>query len=138
RHCPPTRTSFPMTTPEAAEITTGPVVVIRACATSCLIGASTVLVSLPFFAVNVTTVPSGTGFPEQSRTGSVSTLMPLEVRWALIWSRHGSDATCCTALLALTSLIDAATCTAPADLPELVRNQATPFWVCPLRVARFE
>src|SRR4051812_36335585 len=68
---PPTRNSLPIATPDAAEITTDPLARIVARATSCLTGASTELVSLPPLAVKVTTVPSGTGFPEQSRTGSV-------------------------------------------------------------------
>src|SRR5215469_1989325 len=124
--CPPRRISFPITTPEAADTTTGPLAKIRARATSCLMGASTVLVSFPFFAVNVTIVPSGTGLPEQSRTGSVSTITPRDVRWPLIRKRHGSDATCSTTLRPVTGLSEAVTCRAPADLPELVRNHATP------------
>lgn len=65
---------------------------------SCLIGASTVLISFPFLAVKVTIVPSGTGFPWQSWTGSVSTMNPFAVRWPLIRKLQGSDATSCTTL----------------------------------------
>src|SRR5579862_892854 len=79
-HCAPRRISFPITTPDAADITTGPSAISCARATPCLIGASTVLVSFPSLAVNVTTVPSGTGLPAQSRTGSVSTTTPFAVR----------------------------------------------------------
>src|SRR6266536_3207457 len=39
---------------------------------------------------------------------------------------HGSEATCCTTRRADTSLIEATTCNAPADLPEFVWNHAMP------------
>ena len=89
-------------------MTTGPVAMICARATPCLIGASTVLVSFPPFAVNVTTVPSGTGLPEQSRTGSVSTTIPLFVRCPLMRRLQGSEATCCTTRRTFRSLMEAA------------------------------
>ena len=61
-----------MTTPDATEMVAGPAVFKVARATPFLMGASTVLVPLLSAAVKVTTVPSETGFPVQSRTGSVS------------------------------------------------------------------
>ena len=94
-----------------------------------LMGASTLLLVFSLLAVNVTIVPSGTGLPEQSRTGSVSTTMPLEVRWPLMRRLHGSDATCCTARREVTALRAAFTCRMPVFFPELVRNHAIPLSV---------
>src|SRR5579863_2374033 len=78
--CAPTRTSFPITTPEAAEIEVAPEASICACAIPRLMGASTELFPFALVAVKVTIVPSGTGLPAQSRTGSVCTEMPTLVR----------------------------------------------------------
>src|SRR5579872_1035272 len=131
---PPRRSSFPIATPDAAEIETGPFARMVARATSCLTGASTEPVSPPLFAVNVTTVPSGTGLPEQSRTGSVSTTMPLGVLSPLMRKLHGTEATSCTTLRVLmSSVMDAVICSGPADFPELVRNQAMPSCVSEVR-----
>src|SRR5579864_4814079 len=92
-------------------------------------GASTELFPPAPLALKVTMVPSGIGFPEQSRTGSVSTCIPLAVRCPFMRKLQGSEATCCSARVADTEPIVATTCTLPADLPELVRNHATPFWL---------
>src|SRR5580765_3064198 len=82
-HCySPTRMELPITTPEATE-TTPRDDNICARATPCLTGASTVLFPLSSVLVKVTTVPSGTRFPEQSRTGPVSREIPPAVRVAL-------------------------------------------------------
>src|SRR5215469_7480274 len=127
---PPMRSSLPVATPDATETTTGPDASRVARAISCFTGASTKLTSWPFFAVNVTIVPSGTGLPEQSRTGSVSTRMPLAVRCPLMRKLHGTEATCWTTRRAERSLSEAETCNGPADFPELVRNQAMPSRDC--------
>src|SRR5690349_7138734 len=129
---PPMRSSLPVATPDAAETTTVPDTIRAARATSCFTGASTKLTSWPFLAVKVTMVPSGTGLPEQSRTGSVSTRMSFAVRCPLIRKLQGSEATCWTTLRAARSLIEADTCNGPADFPELVRNQAMPSRDCTL------
>jgi hypothetical protein len=77
-------------------------------------------------AVKVTMVPSVTGFPAQSWTGSVCTRMPADVRCPLMRKLQGSEATCCTARFADKSSSVAFTCTSPDALPDVVRNHATP------------
>src|SRR6266700_710142 len=120
---------LPITTPEATDMTARDEAVIWARATPCLMGASTVLFPVLSVLVKVTIVPSGTAFPEQSRTGSVSTTMPLAVRWTLMRRLQGSDATCRTTRRTLMSPAEAISWTVPATLPDLMRNHATPSFV---------
>src|SRR5262245_55023693 len=79
--------------------------------------------------MKVTMVPSGTGFPLQSRIGSVATVILSAVRPATRIRRlrsHGSAATCCTTRLMETLFVDATNCAAPAFVAELLLVQATP------------
>src|ERR1700756_873362 len=68
---PPMRSSLPIATPEATEIVASPSAGISTLATPRLIGASTVVLPVTSTLLKVTTVPSGTALPLQSRTGSV-------------------------------------------------------------------
>jgi len=76
--------------------------------------------------VKLTIVPSGTGLPAQSRTGSVSTRTPFAVRCALIRRLQGSEATNCTTRVSVSRPALAVTCSGPAWWPEFVRTQAIP------------
>src|SRR5438067_10538567 len=96
---PPQCSSFPRTTPEATVIVAFGAAGRSARATPRFTRASTVLRPRESVWMKVTIVPSGTGLPLQSRTGSVSTTMPSFVGWARKRRLHGSDATCCTTLL---------------------------------------
>src|SRR5467141_3464591 len=91
---PPRLSSFPFTTPDATEMRAGPETAISTCATPRLIGASTVVFPLASVLVKLTTVPSGTKLPLQSRTGSVSTAIPFGPGTALILRLQASEATC--------------------------------------------
>src|SRR5581483_6201546 len=71
-HRPPaTSSSFPVTTPEATVMRAFPEIGICTRAMPRLMGASTVVFPEESVLVKLTTVPSGTAFPLQSRTGSV-------------------------------------------------------------------
>src|SRR5205814_8459875 len=69
---PPTSSSLPVTTPDATVTRARPFIGISIFVTPRLIGTSTVVFPAASLIVKLTTVPSGTAFPEQSRTGSVS------------------------------------------------------------------
>src|SRR5690348_13522724 len=126
--CPPaTSNSLPVTTPEATVIRARPSIGISTFATPRLIGTSTVVLPAESDFVKLTTVPSGTALPEQSRTGSVSIRNAFFVRLALIRRLQGSAATCCTTRTSLAFPIEAAIRTGPSFLAELIRTQATPF-----------
>src|SRR5437879_481856 len=74
-------------------------------------------------------VPSGTGLPEQSLIGSVSTSMLDPAGWTFMRKLQGSDATCCTTRRAETSPTEAVNWAAPSCLPEAALIHATPFLV---------
>src|SRR5262249_35391324 len=88
------RISFPITTPVATESTAPSTAGRSALATSRFNGASTVDFVPLLVSVKVMTVPSGTGLPRQSRTGSVSRVIRSFDGFALIFRLQGSPATC--------------------------------------------
>src|SRR6185437_7128073 len=124
--CPPTFTSLPMTTPEATEMVAGPGILSSTCAISFLTGTSTVLSPAGLLAVKVTTVPSETGLPLQSRTGAVCTRIPLGLRSALICRWQASEPTCWMTRASSIPSSAATNCALPALLPEFIRIQAAP------------
>src|SRR5581483_7298267 len=123
-HWPPaTSSSFPVTTPEATLMRAPPSTGISTLATPRLIGTSTVVFPPASLLVKLTTVPSGTGLPEQSRTGSVSTRNAFFTRLALIRRLHASAATCCTTRTSLAWPMAAPMRTGPSFRAELIRTQ---------------
>src|SRR5215470_9864716 len=73
-HCfPVTFSSFPVTTPDATRMRALPSTGICTRAIPRFTGASTVVLPVLSVLVKLTTVPSGTGLPLQSRIGSVAT-----------------------------------------------------------------
>src|SRR5947207_10279190 len=126
---PPKLSSFPFTTPDATEMRAGPETAISTRATPRLIGASTVVLPLASVLEKLTTVPSGTKFPLQSRTGSVSTDIPFDPGTALILRLQASEATCCTTRISATSPIEAPTFAGPPFRADVMRIQAVPFAV---------
>src|SRR5206468_9531747 len=133
-HWPPaTSSSFPVTTPEATVIRARPSTGISTFATPRLMGTSTVVLPASSTLVKLTTVPSGTELPEQSRTGSVSTRKSFLARPALMRRLQASAATCCTTRISLACPIAAPKRVAPSFFAELKRTHATPF--SELRVA---
>src|SRR5215469_5711116 len=132
---PPNLTSLPATTPEATVMVAPGTAGNSAWATPRLTRASTVERVWPSLSTNVTMVPSGTGFPLQSRTGSVSTSTPFFAGAA--WKRRsqGSEATCCTTRRTCVSPTDATNCAAPAFRAESSRVQAMPSCDCTLRAS---
>src|SRR5437764_2588343 len=93
---PPMCSSLPSTTPEATDMVALSESGNSARAMSRLMRASTVLRPAESTAVKVTMVPSGSGLPEQSFTGSVCTTMARSVREAVMRRLQASHATCCT------------------------------------------
>src|SRR5438270_4308028 len=74
-YLPPTCSSLPSTTPAATVMVALSDAGSSARAVPFLMRASTVLLPVLSFWMNVTMVPSGTGLPLQSRIGSVSTMV---------------------------------------------------------------
>src|SRR5438309_2091910 len=93
---PPTLSSFPVTTPDATVIRDGPDTGSSTRATPFFTGASTVVFPLGPTCVKLTTVPSGTALPLQSRTGSVSTTSFFPAGCAWMRRLQASEATCRT------------------------------------------
>src|SRR5581483_2186402 len=97
---PPQRTSLPSVTPEATEIVLPGTAGSTARATPFFTRASTVERPWPgSLEMKVTMVPSGTAFPEQSRTGSVSAISPSFSLCTLKRRLQGSDAVSSTTRL---------------------------------------
>src|SRR5439155_23736332 len=127
-HClPSTESSFPVTTPEATKILAPPFIGTCTRATPRLMGASTVVLPLASTLVKLTTVPSETAFPLQSRTGSVSTKNFPAFHSGLIRRLQASEATCCTTRSSETLPDDAPILAGPSFVAEVNRIQVTPF-----------
>src|SRR3954454_15235326 len=97
--------------------------------------ASTVLLPFESTEVKVTMVPSGTAFPEQSRTGAVCTRMPFFSGRALMRKLppQGSAAVCRTTRLTLMSPTEATKLALPSFFDESVLTYATPLLDCTVR-----
>ena len=98
-----------------------------------LMRASTVDLPFESTAENVTMVPSGPAFPEQSRIGAVSTRMPFCEGDAFMLMLHGSEAVSCTTRRTSFPASDAVNCAAPARDEDGIFTQATPYFDCAVR-----